>query len=126
MLNWHRRTREWKKVVGLAPFGRAVRAMVIAILSGPVPTDTWLDRMRTCYHCPVFDRELYACRKVLDDGRELGCGCFTPYQSLTAAPYPLGCWAAQVTGNQEGWPAYRFASRRDKFLAVWRFLTAQP
>ena len=120
MLNWKKRIAEWRAVV--RQFGRGRYAgMIIAVASGPVPANVWRDRMRVCLRCPILDRERMACRKELSDGRTLGCNCYTPFLALTAAPYPRGCWARQITDN-EGWPIFTFPSWRAKVRAVWRFL----
>lgn len=120
MLNWKKRIAEWRSIV--RDYGRGHHlGMIIAIASGPVPEDVWRTRMRVCLRCPILDRERMACRKALSDGRTLGCNCYTPFLALTAAPYPRGCFARQIT-DYDGWPSYIFASWREKVCAVWRFI----
>lgn len=120
MFHWRKRLSEWRAVV--RQYGRGhYMGMVVALLSGPVPTDTWRERMKICLRCPVLDRERMICRKELGDGRVLGCSCYTPLLALTAAPYKRGCYAREIT-EHEGWPSYVFKSRRAKLRAVWRFI----
>lgn len=110
---WHWRVRA---------FAVAAFKMLRALASGPVPASVWRDRMRVCLRCPIYDQKLKACRKVMPSvGRILGCFCFVPYLALTAAPYEHGCWVHEITDG-EGWPIYRFHSRKAKIKAVWRFI----
>lgn len=37
-------------------------------------------RMRKCYRCPVFDKDLRRCRPFT--GSPLGCGCWVPLSAL--------------------------------------------
>jgi Fe-S-cluster containining protein len=37
---------------------------------------TRFSRLRRCYRCPIFDRQLKRCRPY--DGSPLGCGCYMP------------------------------------------------
>lgn len=123
MIAWRKRIAEWQTVMAHKGVEVSVLALLRAILSGPVPADVWRDRMRICMRCPVYNRDLKACmqRHPLEPDRILGCGCYTPFKALTAAPYPRGCFARQIT-DHEGWPNYIFASWRAKFRAVWRFI----
>lgn len=132
MLHWKKRISEWKRVVALAahgaPFWWRARFYVVsalkmtrAILSGPVPAEVWRDRIRTCLKCPVLDRKMMVCRRVMPDGTIYGCQCSVTFLALTAAPYPEGCWFRQRV-SYEGWASHRFASRREKWLAVCGFI----
>lgn len=121
MLNWKRILSEWAHVARQHAGLSSGVTMAAAILSGPVPADVWRDRIRVCLKCPILDRETMACRRVLSDGSTLGCGCHAPLLALTAAPYPKGCFARQLT-EREGWPIYTFPSRRAKIRAVWQFI----
>lgn len=95
--------------------------MVRAFLSGPVPRRVWFHRLSVCRKCPVFNRSGWICRSPLHGYENTGCGCFIPFSALSAAPYPQGCWIAEASENQAGWPAYVFPSRWAKLRAVLRF-----
>lgn len=127
MLHWSKRLAEWRTVLAQKGVKVSPLALLHAVLSGPVPSDVWRTRIRTCLRCPVYNAELKACYAALSDGRTTGCGCYTPFKALTAAPYSKdgGCWAREITkgdSEPEGWPAYRFSSWREKLGAVWRFV----
>ena len=97
--------------------------MIRAILSGPVPREVWMRRMRTgCFRCPIFDRSNYTCHCPNPKYRHLGCKCYTPFQALTAAPYSQGCWGFVTMSGNLGWPAHHFTSRREKIRAVLTFI----
>ncbi len=136
MLAWGKRIAEWRAVMAHKGVNVSVLALARAVLSGPVPADVWRDRMRVCLRCPVFNHELKACHKRINDGpyhRDLGCNCYTPFLALTAAPYTKegGCWAREVTKEaqpqsaKEGWGAYIFKSQLEKIRAVFRFVFAR-
>jgi hypothetical protein len=125
MLRWSQRIREWAVVARQHAGLASGLTMLRAILSGPVPREVWRARIKTCLTCPVLDRRTMACRRVMPDGSVIGCSCFTPFLAITAAPYPKGCYARQRLPN-EGWPSYRFPSRRAKVRAVLRFLFPNP
>lgn len=121
MLHWKKRIAEWRAVMARKDVRVSVLSLGRAMLSGPVPPDVWRDRVRTCLRCPVYDRELKACFKELEDGRRTGCGCYTPFKNFTANPYGDGCWGHSIA-VYVGWPKYVFRSWREKVRAVWRFL----
>ena len=98
--------------------------MTRAVLSGPVPREVWRNRMRVCAKCPVYDRLNKACMKRTENGTKLGCGCYSPYSALTAAPYFEGCWARAVGVVTEGWPAHRYSSLVDRILTIVRFIVS--
>lgn len=123
MLHWGKRIAEWRAVLAHKGVKVSTVALLRALFSGPVPADVWRDRMRVCMRCPVYDRDLRACFKPLSDGRVIGCGCYTPFKAMTAAPYARGCYAREIT-EHEGWPAYRFTSWWAKVRAIWRFVWA--
>lgn len=119
---------KWRKHLGV--WARRIRAqhgrvpwlkMVHGLLTGPVPAAVWSERIRVCARCPVRSPDAWICRRELTDGRVIGCNCDLVLKCLTAAPYPRGCYARQVT-DHEGWAAYVFPSRTAKLRAVWRFL----
>ena len=87
------RYREWARVV--ATEGRRVmwlgvlrdisKAGLRWMLTGFKSNGTtWRTRMRTCWNCPVYDRERRACRQ-----RDLGCGCYMPFKAMSPK---AGCW----------------------------------
>lgn len=122
MLHWRKHLSHWAAHVrsqhGRVPWGN----MLLAVLSGPVPAQVWRSRIRTCAHCPVRSKEGWICQTTLANGDTVGCNCVIVFKALSAAPYPKGCFAYEVTGGQEGWPAHHFPNRRAKFAAVLRFL----
>lgn len=134
MLSGSKRLREWIGVLRWA-HGRQVSIpwskMLVAILSGPVPRSVWRSRIRTCWKCPLFRRELVdpkrrlfirACSSTHPDFVGLGCQCNTTMLALWAEPYPRGC-IARFWGEMEmGWGAYRFPTRWRRFWAPVRFL----
>lgn len=122
-LHWSRRIRQWRTVLALKGARVSPWAMLRAVLSGPVPPDVWRSRLRICLRCEVFDHELKACRRILRDGRVLGCTCYTPFLAFTAVPYTRagGCWAREISPH-EGWGAFQHKSRTAKLRAIWRFL----
>jgi hypothetical protein len=126
MLAWGTRITEWRRVMTQKGVKVSIVSLARAVLSGPVPADVWRDRMRVCLRCPIFNQELKACHRRIEDGgyhRDLGCRCYTPFLALTAVPYSKtgGCWAREITVH-EGWPAYLFPSRLEKLRAVARFV----
>jgi hypothetical protein len=136
MLHWRKRISEWRTVLAQKGVKVSIFALARAVLSGPVPPDVWRDRMRVCLRCPVYNRELKRCGRLVVDGnyhRQLGCLCYTPFLALTAAPYSPdgGCWAREVTKEakppsaREGWGAYAFPSWWAKWRAIWRFITCR-
>lgn len=132
-MNWRQRLWEWREVLRWA-HGAGIKipwlGMVRAILTGPVPRAVWRLRIRTCWKCPLFRRELIdkkkrlflrACSSVHPDFKGLGCQCSTTMLALSAEPYPGGC-IAKFWGSKLGWPAYRFPDRWSRIAAVWRFM----
>ena len=55
-------------------------------------------RYKTCLKCPIYNKELNACKTTLLDGRELGCGCYVPY----LIQIDQDCWGASMS---LGWRA---------------------
>ena len=135
MLISRKRLRQWCHVLSLVSAGApwywrawafcvAGFKMTRAVLSGPVPREVWRHRMRVCAKCPVYDRVSRACMKKQPSGITLGCGCFTPFQALTAAPYKEGCWARAIGVVDEGWPAHRYSSLANRILTIVRFIVS--
>jgi hypothetical protein len=135
MLAYRKRLRHWLTVVlrfcNAEPWYRrgvalstAVWRMLVAIASGPVPADVWRDRIRKCGRCPVRSDD-WVCFRRTEHGQNLGCRCDLTFLCMSAAPYPKGCWAHEIT-EHEGWPAYRYPSRRAKLRAFWRFIRGKP
>lgn len=122
MLHWGKRIRHWAGVMSTYHGKVPWRNLILAALSGPVPAQVWNERIRKCARCPVRSEDDWICHNELGDGRTVGCGCDLVFKALSAAPYPKGCWAYQVTDGHEGWPAHRFPSRWARWLAVVRFL----
>lgn len=120
MLRWRKRLPEFWRVAQQHAGLLDVLAMARAVLSGPTPPDVWRSRVRCCLRCPILDRQTMACHVAMRDAKPLGCGCYTPFLALTAAPYPKGCFARQIT-PREGWPNYVFPNWRAKVRALWRF-----
>lgn len=122
-MKWLQRTRQWIAVVRAQKKRVPWLTMVRAVLSGPVPREVWMRRMRSgCFRCPVFDRTNYTCHCPHPDYRHLGCKCYTPFMALTAAPYPAGCWGREIMGETLGWPRHDFSSARQKRRAILAFL----
>jgi hypothetical protein len=135
MLAYRKRLRHWFAVVlqfcNAEPPHRRAQALAVAvwrmlraIVSGPVPADVWRNRVRKCGRCPVRSDD-WVCFRQLSDGRMLGCRCDLAFLCLSAAPYPKGCWAHEIT-EHEGWPAYRYPSRWAKIRAFFRFIRGKP
>lgn len=121
MINWRKRIAEWRAVMARKEIKVSARVLFHALLSGPVPPDVWRDRIRTCLRCELYNAELKACHRQLQDGRIVGCGCYVPFKAFTANPYGDGCWGHSIA-VYVGWPKYVFISTRAKWRAVWRFI----
>lgn len=109
-MNWSRRFPEWlaalreeQRTAGRVPW----LTMARAVMSGVVPRRVWRQRIRTCYACPVFNKEMLTCRGVPAQIAHLGCGCYVPFEALSAEPYVGGCWGRASIGDTFGWGAYR-------------------
>lgn len=99
--------RLWVEAMRREGFLRSVPALVVksaglalyALLSLPlVPGRLWRARMRSCFRCPIFNRQTYQCR----DG-EFGCGCLMP---LKARFRRAQCWAREEGIANLGWPPH--------------------
>lgn len=78
------------------------KLMRAAFHLGGVPRSVWRFRIRHCWRCPVYNRELKSCRPY--PGSKLGCGCFAPLLAMTWKPYPKGCWIKQfIPSEPDGW-----------------------
>ena len=90
-----RRFKEWLRVA----FGPRVKPSdwwtiaksAFSLIFNRVNGDTWRNRMRACYGCPVFNHD----RKICE-----GCGCSAPYSNLLDKPE---CWGRTEIGEEFGW-----------------------
>lgn len=62
----------------------------------------WRQKMRACYRCPIFDRELKRCRPY--SGAKLGCGCYTPFLALVEDRCFANKHHLTLRGRPIGWP----------------------
>jgi len=46
---------------------------------------TWMQKMRRCLRCPVYDSDLKQCWFIHpDNGKRYGCRCFMPFKALVS------------------------------------------
>lgn len=104
---------EWSQVVmadlNEIPTKDALRLFVSLISTvvrrRSVGSVAWRLRMRKCYRCPIYDKDLKRCFAFdPSSGTVLGCACYMPYKALcsehgwaTDSLEPedadrLGCW----------------------------------
>ncbi len=104
------RFRQWEHLIrlegrhlGVLPrFIFFLKIALAAFQLGGVTRATWRFRIRHCWKCPIYNRELKSCRPY--PGSKLGCGCFAPLLAMTWKPYPKGCWIKQfIPSEPDGW-----------------------
>lgn len=120
------RLRQWRALIKLAGSNAKWLPMLKALQTGGVDAATYRARLRTCARCPIYDRNLKACRREVFGQNHssfeqagtyapvmLGCGCYVPFLAKTRAPYQRhntygvvvvrGCWGRATYGAPFGW-----------------------
>jgi len=67
-----------------------------------IAQSVWKSRIRKCYKCPVYNKELKSCGSLgmLDDsGRQMGCLCYIPFKARYKSS---SCWL-QSLGLDTNW-----------------------
>lgn len=80
LLEWRAVIQEEWREIGW----REVVHMVHGSLFPKVKARIWRSRVRACYRCPLFDRDLKRCRPYT--GSPYGCGCYVPYRLTDPRP----------------------------------------
>ena len=99
-----KRYEEWLTVIRIE-FGRAswtdryrlLFGILKVLLSGKKET-RFRRKYRSCYRCPLHDRNLRRCRPY--DGSNAGCGCYMPFKIALGGQ----CWINEhFPEDDEGW-----------------------
>ena len=82
---------------------KSIWSAVWADKSGDASRLLYQRRMRTCFKCPVFDRDRLTCGSPFSTSPELGCWCFAPIKNKMKS---ARCWARDRTNMKGlGWPS---------------------
>lgn len=85
-----------------------------AVVCTPSTTQKFHSRIRACYRCPIFDRELKRCRPYT--GSPNGCGCFVVWTAKSLKT----CWL------QDRNPKWGWGSDPEDFLNRLSQTTDEP
>lgn len=101
------RMREFKRVLEAEEAGLAERLTlaVLALRGKQVQEIEARARYKVCLRCPIYNKELKACRQKFIDGDHevyVGCGCYVPFK-VTAMPEGSGCWGWKASAGRIGW-----------------------